>query len=876
MTNPVTPNIGLNKIDRTSPSTTYFDLEKYIDQNADAIDRFAGQTSESIDALEKRLDTEERREVVLQPGLQIVNAERSAPFKLSGIKGRTLVNLLGRIGNCEDVSPWSDSGSIHALDNVNKTTGNNGFKITTTASSGNVGNIFFRINNIDKTKHYVLLADLKNGNATRIVLQKQNVGTGGSAPFMEVTDNTMFSTVAVKIQPAYFSSDDTIAVLVYGAQGQNGYADAIRLYEISEAEYAALNDMTPEQVAAKYPYVDSVQPVRNPYAIRYGENLLPSLMGAQLINTSSFSISPNEWYNPTGADAVAGYSYVQFSVTPNTPYTLSVDVASNIDHAVYPLDLNVPAPPKKWNSNPSFTFNSGNNTALNYLVRASVSGNPARLKKPMVTLGQEAKPFKPREDSMLALQTDLYADPLTGSNADEVFEKDGQYFKLAKWRKVVLNNSLPWQADYKADSYQTVTLSSNALPSGTTGLFPYTTKFDGSLLKTWVPNISEPDYAWLREGGSNLYVTISNVDSGWGPQYVPTADEIKAYFMGWKMYDGGTNPNGDGVYNRTDGLNKCWAKRTLSGTYFGGVAANVPKDTYSEFIRDFEFYQLIYQLATPMVEPIVSEGILTFNEGDNQVEVGTGIVVRESVKPAYMKNSDGKEYYQFNNTDPIVTSPFKNRVDRILEIFANSRSASGVVFKNESVAYGLQDAHIEGKDFDKNAAYSSTYLMLDRSPIVPLTGSYAANERAILQELTDAVQQNATAVSLLMNKKADKDIPGWITPTLTNGWVSYATDTMTYYGYPTAQYMKDSQEFIYLRGLVKGGTAPQSIIFYLPEGYRPRENITFVTICYVTSGIEQITRVKISPNGAVTYMVGPTLSGEASWLSLNLPPFTVE
>ena len=80
MTNPVTPNIGLNKIDRTSPSTTYFDLEKYIDQNADAVDRFAGETSEAIGALEKRLDTEERREVVLQPGLQIVNAERSAPL----------------------------------------------------------------------------------------------------------------------------------------------------------------------------------------------------------------------------------------------------------------------------------------------------------------------------------------------------------------------------------------------------------------------------------------------------------------------------------------------------------------------------------------------------------------------------------------------------------------------------------------------------------------------------------------------------------------------------------------------------------------------------------------------------------------------------
>ncbi|MBE0344231.1 hypothetical protein E4V51_30945, partial [Paenibacillus sp. 28ISP30-2] len=40
-------------------------------------------------------------------------------------------------------------------------------------------------------------------------------------------------------------------------------------------------------------------------------------------------------------------------------------------------------------------------------------------------------------------------------------------------------------------------------------------------------------------------------------------------------------------------------------------------------------YQLVYQLAMPTVEPIVSEGQLSFVEGDNQVEVGTGIVVSE-------------------------------------------------------------------------------------------------------------------------------------------------------------------------------------------------------------------------------------------------------
>ncbi|CAG7617051.1 hypothetical protein PAESOLCIP111_01975 [Paenibacillus solanacearum] len=38
MANPKTPNLGLNKIDRTSPSTTTFNTKTYLDDNADVID----------------------------------------------------------------------------------------------------------------------------------------------------------------------------------------------------------------------------------------------------------------------------------------------------------------------------------------------------------------------------------------------------------------------------------------------------------------------------------------------------------------------------------------------------------------------------------------------------------------------------------------------------------------------------------------------------------------------------------------------------------------------------------------------------------------------------------------------------------------------
>ncbi|MFH0071155.1 hypothetical protein ACFRAK_29020, partial [Peribacillus sp. NPDC056705] len=168
MANPRTPNIGLNKIDRTSPDTTYFDLEKYIDQNADAIDQFAGRVNDAIDHARDRLDTEQRQEVVLNAGMQILNAQRSAAFSLSGIKGRTLVNLLGRDGSCEFLSGLSTPSANAAIDTSIKTSGSSSIKVT---SNSNVAFGVYKDTPIDSSKHYIALVDMKNGSTPRSILR---------------------------------------------------------------------------------------------------------------------------------------------------------------------------------------------------------------------------------------------------------------------------------------------------------------------------------------------------------------------------------------------------------------------------------------------------------------------------------------------------------------------------------------------------------------------------------------------------------------------------------------------------------------------------------------------------------------------------------
>lgn len=893
MTNPVTPNIGLNKIDRTSPSTTYFDLEKYIDQNADAVDRFAGETSESIHALEKRLDTEERREVVLQPGLQIVNAERSAPFKLSGIKGRTLVNLLGRDGDFEKIIPTVlNASTISALDNTSMYSGSNSIKVIATGSE--TVEHYADMTAGYKAKqgsYYVLIGMLKvNKGAGQIKIYNNKSQLSPEFFISEsniVSQTGDFSLVRTAFNPIvdcdviprlYLLKDPSTSL--YVQNGESANFDCIRIFEVSKQEYDSFGSLTYEQIAAMYPYVDSIQPVRNPYAIRNGENLLPPFYEWTPIGITEGSLTePYAAYFKVTNSQNAFY-YIDMKLPANTKYTFSAEHNGYLSVT----DLIRETTILDNTSAQSATFTNINETTVR-IYASNVYSAPINgayhFKNPMLTLGSTPKPFKPREDAMLALQTDLYADPVTGANADEVFEKDGQYYKLAKWKKAIIDDTQSYIFHGSKVGFKWINfLISNGHNQNTDKIF-YMTKFDGKYITNTPGSLNPgttPDQIDYDPNNNRVYISISSADSGWGDNHTPTPDEIKAYFMGWVMYDGSLangnagpdSPPGN-VYNGTGSKAWCYRSDGVSRT-FTGPTATLPTTQ----APNWRPYQLVYQLATPTIEPIVSEGMLTFNEGDNQIEVGTGLVLRENVKPSSGLDTYARinDYYASSGSSSILS----NKTELITAVLVNgSKDPRWLIRKTEAgtTVNGKSYAYTTVDKYNPSATYSVTYLMLDKSPIVPFTGSYAANEKAMLQELTDSVHQNTSAVSVLMNKKVDKDQPGWITPTLLNGWEPYS-DGAEYLGYPTIQYRKDSQGFVHLRGLVKKGASSPSNLFYLPEGYRPNQNVTFVTICYSGTFPEQVTRIRIGTDGAVTYMYGPTLSEPASWLSLNIPPFTLE
>lgn len=855
-----TPNLGLNQIDRTSPKTTYFDLEKYLDQNWRAVDDFAGDVNDGVNEIKKRLNTMERKEVTLEPGVQIVHAEKAAPFSLTGLSGRTLVNLLGRWGNLSSLTGVLPNQSDLVLDTSNKGTMLNSLKVT--IKSGYTAGVGFYSNfKFLAGKYYVGIARAKVGNATNAGISLPSVLAG-----TKVTDKTKFTTTWLRFAP---TSDVTsnIDLVVQGTEGQYSYFEAVRIYEISASEYAALAEMTGEQIDAKYPYVDSVMPVRNPYAIRYGENLLPSFYewqttGHKILIDSPYSIEGELLSGAIGTDA---YAVTYLDVIPNKEYTITnpaestgkvrISAFNNAGTRIQGIFINpgesrvikMDASAVRIGVNVSGVTQYTNEFEVN--AWSWPVGTKRKFYNPILNIGNTAKPFKPREDSMLALQTDLYADPVTGANADTVFERDGQYFKTKRFESILLDggriskvNNVVSGAGFKA-LYPVVPGVNYAFVGNGTAV-----KFDGKIL-LWGGQDTTADRWAIDATAPNFGISVSVADSGWGDSYAPTLDDIKAYFFGYKAYDANTLTPAQAQAATTATWNGTGAKYWVQCVGAANYTQNVPQSSYTGYTP----YQLVYQLATPTVEPIVSEGQLSFVEGVNQVEIGTGIILRESAKPTKFSNYD-------INTGKTRGNATRYPVKSYLALYADSRiKLSGIgVFDGEDNGKALA---IYPLGYEPSAAYSVTYLMLDKSPVTSFFGSYATNEKTLLADLVDGIQQNTARVSVLEDKKRDRDsTPVRFYPTLINGWEKYFDYSPSFY--------KDSSGLVHLEGIVKNGVMDKAI-FVLPKGFRPKNSPLLIGVA--SHNQTSSSRIEVGADGQVI-----VYNASAVWTNLSDVSFLAE
>ncbi|MCY9593717.1 hypothetical protein PC41400_21565 [Paenibacillus chitinolyticus] len=758
----------------------------------------SGADKLALDNIQKDLATSTSKSITLNKPVQVVTADRTSRLKLDRFKGRTLVNLVGRDGNCEDASRWIDYQTSHALDTTNYVSGKSSLKVI--LSSGFTTGSAITANPVSfvASKYYLLAGWLKNGNANYMNL---SVSGQGAATATNTATSTSAFTFAYKAFTGVSTTSTGINVSVNGAAGQYGYADEVRVYELSKAEYDAISGMTTEDIDAKYPYVDAVQHTTNPYVIRLGENLVPASDSWIVpVPTRSSITGP---YSTTMQYNASENVYVEFfvPVVPGQQYTATVTAE--------------PA-----NASPYYYYTDANKIRLTAMLRGTsvapakaaliefvmkpvdvnldpVSGNVI-YSNPVIALGDVSKPFKPREDDYLFFPDLKLAANMDGSVSDEITQRDGKYWKRSCFtEKAIDPKDFGTVNVFNLSGFKEVDIG-GFKDTGIRPLNAFGVRYDGTLLK-YSPGASTGANYFDFNETATLYITIPNADSGWGDSYTPTADEVKAYFLGYKMYLAGGPGNVD--YNGTG--TKAWAYRTSAGYQEAGITLPTTQ------APNYTPYRIAFQLAQPAETEIIPEGSITLHEGLNHIETGVGLFVRE-----HMTSASSGNYYTSNDLGNSSTL-FKNRVRKVWSIYRNRRQDKQWSFNNLS-SYGLEKPVIEAQKFDPTAVYEVTYLALDpiSAPLSSITASTDTNLKKVVDTLAQTQADVETRLSMLERSSPNKAQAQWITATLLNGWVVNVV---------SPAYMRDGFGFVHLKGSTKSGAvAAGTVLFVLPPEYRAK------------------------------------------------------
>lgn len=165
------------------------------------------------------------------------------------------------------------------------------------------------------------------------------------------------------------------------------------------------------------------------------------------------------------------------------------------------------------------------------------------------------------------------------------------------------------------------------------------------------------------------------------------------------------------------------------------------------------------------------------------------------------------------------------------------------------------------------------------SPTVSMVAPYAVASGGILPVANQAARDALTAYSGLMVWRLDTQRvevysgsawttaaagdSGWLTATLGNSWVAFGAP------YATPAYRLRSG-IVYLGGLMKNGTAPVSVVFTLPVGYRPASSLQFNVVAAASTAL-----IQVDATGAVNLQAYGT-GGSNTAVSLNGVTFVAE
>jgi hypothetical protein len=672
-------------------------------------------------------------------GLSIIETDQKTGVEVKA-DGRTLVNHMGWQGDFR--SQFNRWNSSLVIDTATYKFGTSSGKIdnsagTTTKTSRNQQAMYL------SGKYILVGLWVKSASGTPTIdlyLVGKNAD-GTDSGFTRTVYSTVDSTwkfyykkvdLTANTSP-YFISE--LQVDTFGTASDVVNFDGMITYELTQAQYNEIDILTSDEVVEKYGYVDSVKHIQNPVFTSYGKNLLPSF-DKWTLHADHTIISPYE-LNESNADGTSKESYVFISALENTEYTISVGNNTGNRLIVEFRDKNdTTLSTPNYANGGTFTTPSGTVRMKIRWYSVSLSGS-LTLKNPQLELGSTATTFEAQNKTYLYGAYDSNENPISlgsnldGSVADKLYNDNG-WKVLKRWEKdKVLDGSLAWSFSTDRTGYKIVYTSSilNPLLSSNNSL-QKSVKYDGKILFNKgrvVTDITDFDQYLFRDD-SGYYISISDTDSGWTDAMTPTANMIKGYFNGWKY-------TGDGTTHTWVSIVDGSASPTQTEAY---VSANVASD--------FTPYELSYQLADSVVEPVTMEGDLTLIDGLNQVELSEGVIVRELANPTRETGTINDRYHinvtGFSNASD---SKLKNRTEKIYKIYKNGKDDTHLwtIERGSNYTYGKERARIQTTDFDTTARYTVTYLVLDKhlftANAIEAEGTYQTNLKTVVDKHTDQI-----------------------------------------------------------------------------------------------------------------------------------------
>ena len=573
------------------------------------------------------------------------------------VTGRTLVNLLGRAGNFIYKQDWTLYASTYITTNdyaeITKTISDNG-AISTIA-------------NCENGKLYLLLCDVTNISCAYVIPSAAPRDASYKSRQVIALNNEELGYMAFKSTQ---TANNQVNINVVGNTGAKAKVRNVRLYEITQAEYDALDTMTAEQIAEKYPYVDDVKPVVNPY-IESKENLLDGC-----------SVLPDLTYGFYGETANVGAIGVRSCIGesvylyPGT-YTLASDIFDKIadlqvrisaftgdeTSATNTLTDLVGAWGTLFTVPVTITVPNGYKfiriafRKTNDAVFSSTEYNLLKLAKFTLVKGTTPKAYDECHNSRIMFETKLYS----GEKISR--RNDGQYVKDSEYAEYVVESTKNPYYVVIPDTYDStckVIAIKDSIFIGNNANAPLSLliSYYGKILKYASAIAGNPnDKFWLDSTNGILYINLPNTLTGWGATYTPTDDEIKAFFLGWRMVDSATGLPFTGT---NKGWWKLWCGIGTNGTgNWAGVIPGTSVANCPTTLNDQGYtpYKLIYKKATPTLEEVKVHGFIDKSDY-SVITVGSGLVLEERASSQYSG--------VVNSSD---INPLRNRTDNILTIY---------------------------------------------------------------------------------------------------------------------------------------------------------------------------------------------------------------